>query len=162
MKSSNAWVPIAAMILTAALAGPAAAQTQVPFSGTLQGTDTDGPMPTPTSIQVTTNGTGISTLLGQFTFVQDTTVNFVNSTDAGSARWWAANGDSIDTTLSGSGEPTTAPGVIRITEVHVITGGTGRFAAAQGSFTVDRLASVVTFQTSGSFHGTVTAPGPAR
>ena len=38
---SNVYLPMAAMILTAALAVPAAAQQQVPFKGTMQGNDTD-------------------------------------------------------------------------------------------------------------------------
>ena len=38
---SNIYVPMAAMILTAALAVPAAAKDQVPFKGTMQGPDTD-------------------------------------------------------------------------------------------------------------------------
>jgi hypothetical protein len=65
-------------------------------------------------------------------------------------------------TITGSGEPTDTPDVIRITEINTITGGTGRFAGAQGSFTMERLASVVTFFTSGSFHGTITSPGAAH
>ena len=44
---SNVYLPMAAMILTAALAVPAAAQQQVPFKGTLQGNDTTSPSPTP-------------------------------------------------------------------------------------------------------------------
>lgn len=89
-------------------------------------------------------------------------VNIVASTTTGSAHWVAANGDSIDVTIVGSGEPTDTPGVIRITEIDTITGGTGRFEGAQGSFTVERLASAVTFLTSGSFHGTMTSPGAAH
>ena len=38
---SNIYLPMAAMILTAALAIPAAAQKQVPFNGAMQGHDTD-------------------------------------------------------------------------------------------------------------------------
>ncbi len=36
---SKIYLPMAAMILTAALAIPAAAQTPVPFKGTFQGSD---------------------------------------------------------------------------------------------------------------------------
>ena len=135
------YVPMAAMILTAALAIPAAAQQSVPFKGTLQGHDTDSgfnPGP-PATVTVTTSGTGIGTLLGEFSFTQQTTVNLAAGTDTESAHWVAANGDTIDTTITGSGEPADTPGVIRITEIHTISGGTGRFAGAQGSFTVERL-----------------------
>lgn len=148
-----------ALLLSATVVAPLAAQTQVPLKGTLQGNDTDEGMPSPTTLLVGTTGTGIATLLGQFSFTQENLVDLVNFTDGGSARFVAANGDVIDTTFTGAGEPTDSPDLVRITEVHVITGGTGRFARLEGSFTVERLASVTTFLTSGSFHGTSTAPG---
>lgn len=134
------------------------APKQVPFKGTLQGTDTDS-NPTPTSIVVTTDGTGNGTHLGEFSFVERVTVFFATGTSVGSCHWVAANGDSIDTTIAGSGHLTGTPGEISITDVHTITGGTGRFSGAQGSFTVERLASAVTFLTSGSFDGSITTPG---
>ena len=160
----NIYLPMAALFLTAMLAIPAAAQQQVPFKGTMQGHDTDTACSPPQAacVVVTTSGTGIGTHLGDFTFTQQITGNIVTFTDIGSAHWVAANGDSIDTTLTGSVELTATPGVFSFTEVHTITGGTGRFAGAQGSFTVERLASAVTFLTSGSFHGTITSPGAAH
>jgi len=161
---TNICLPIAAMILTVALAIPAAAGDLVPFKGTMQGHDTDTPCSPPQSqcVVVTTTGTGIGTHLGDFSFTQVAKVNRAARTSAGSAHWIAANGDSIDTTFTGSAELTATPGVISITEIHTITGGTGRFSGAQGSFTVERLASGVTFLTSGSFHGTITSPGAAH
>jgi hypothetical protein len=135
----------------------AAAQHDVSFKGTMQGTDTDSD-PTPTSIVVTTDGTGTATHLGQFSFTQRVTVSFTTSTSAGASHWVAANRDSLDTTIAGSGQPTGTPGEIRITEIHTITGGTGRFAGAHGLFTVKRVASAITFATSGSFEGTITSP----
>ena len=156
----NIYLAMAAMILTAALAVPAAAQHQVPFKGAMQGHDTDTGF-TSTTVTVLTMGTGIGTHLGQFSFIQTVTVDITNGHDTGSAQWFAANGDSISTTITGSGE-VIEPGLFSITEVHTITGGTGRFATAQGSFTVKRLASGVTFLTSGSYEGTITPPGVAH
>jgi len=161
MKASISLV-VAAMLLTAVLAVPAAAQKQVPFKGTMQGHDVDSPGPSEGTIVVTTTGTGIGTHLGDFSFTQVVTVTLAEFTDTGSAHWVAANGDNIDTTLAGSAELTATPGILLITEVHTVTGGTGRFASAQGSFVVERLASAVTFLTSGSFHGTITSPGGAK
>jgi hypothetical protein len=157
---SNIYLPMAAMILTAALASPAAAQQQVPFSGTFQGNDTVTP---PTTIATT--GTGMGTHLGQFSFTQENTVNFANLTETGSAQWIAANGDSIYTTVVGSAVP--GPVVFKVTDIHTITGGTGRFAGAQGSFTVERTHNVVpsgdgTHFVAGSFLGTITPPGAAH
>jgi hypothetical protein len=89
-------------------------------------------------------------------------VNLANGTAIGTARLIAANGDSVYTTIVGSGEETATPGVDSITEINTITGGTGRFAGAQGSFIVESLVNLVTALTSGSFHGTITSPGAAH
>ena len=166
---SNIYLPMAAMILTAALALPAAAQNLVPFKGALQGTDRDGALNFPI-LQVFTNGAGTGTLLGEFSYSQENAVNVTNGTGAGSIHWIAANGDTIETTFTGVGGPTDAPPLcpglgdtfFRITEMHTITGGTGRFAGARGSFMVERQASPVTFKTCGSFQGTITSPGAAH
>jgi hypothetical protein len=152
----------ATMILLLSLALPAAAQKQVPFKGAIQAHDTDKAFPSPTSVVVDTDGTGIGTLLGQFSFHQETTVDFLTGTDSGSGHWTAANGDSLDTTVVGSGEPTDIPDVVKITELNTITGGTGRFAGAQGTFVVERLANVATFVTSGAYHGTIASPGASH
>lgn len=159
---SNIYLPMAAMILTAALAVPAAAQNQVPFKGTLQGNDTVSPGPSPTTALLRTTATGTGTLLGQFSFTQELTLNGANLTDTGSAQWIAANGDSIYTTVVGSAIPGDV--VFTITEIHNITGGTGRFSGVQGSFTVHRTHVVATSDdgthvTSGWFEGTITSPG---
>ena len=162
------YLPMA--ILTAALAIPAAAQTQVPFKGTFQGNDTVIP---PT---ITQSITGIGTLVGQFSATAFLTTTMSGGT--GSARWIAANGDSIDTTVVGSPVPVSMspcqvvgaePGdsYAKVTEIHTITGGMGRFAGAQGSFTVtlyhDKVSrSDGTHGTCGSYSGTITPPGAAH
>jgi len=163
MKASLSLV-MAAMLLTAALAVPAAAQKQVPFKGSLQGQETDTPQggPPPTTLAVEGSTTGTATHVGQFSFTYQLTVILAKGTATGSAHLIAANGDSIDTTITGSIDLMTTPGFASITEINTITDGTGRFAGAQGSFTVDRLLNLATGFTSGSFHGTITSPGAAR
>jgi hypothetical protein len=158
------YLPMAAMLLTAALAVPAAAQNQVPFKGSLQGHEIDTPQggPPPTTLSVEGSVTGIATHVGQFSFTYQLTVNLANGTATGSGHLIAANGDSIYTTIAGSSEMTATPGVASITEINTITGGTGRFAGAQGSFTVERLVNLATGLTTGSFHGTITSPGAAH
>ena len=175
---SKICLPVTAMILTAALALPAAAQSLVPFKGAIQGNDTDGVLNFPV-LPVTTTGTGTGTLLGEFSFTQQSAINVVTLTATGSTHWIAvplltlgqrANGDSIDTTFTALGGPTDAPPVcpavgevfFRVTEIHTIISGTGRFAGAQGSFRVERQASPVTLKTCGSFQGTITSPGTAH
>jgi hypothetical protein len=149
-------VAIAAMILTASLAVPAAAQPQVPFKGTFQGSDTVTPPAT-----IATAATGTATHLGQFSFSHVVTL----TTLTGSGYWVAANGDSFDSTSVVSAVP--GPVVFTVTEIHTITGGTGRFSGAQGSFTVHRthvraLSDDGTHVTFGWFEGTITSPGAAR
>lgn len=167
---SRIYLPMAAMILTAALALPAAAQTQVPFKGAFSGNDTFTP---PTHTQ---SITGIGTLVGQFS--STTVLTLTASGGAGSAHWIAANGDSIDTTVVGSPEhvpmsPCQVVGAqpedsyVKVTEIHTITGGTGRFAGVQGSFTLTLYHDVVprsdgTHGTCGSYSGTITPPGAAH
>ena len=99
---------------------------------------------------------------GQFSFTQVLTVNLANLTATGSARWIAANGDHIDTTVVSSAELSDVPDLLKVTEINTITGGTGRFTGAQGSFTVECLHNMVTSATFGSFHGTITSPDAAR
>ena len=148
-------IPMATMILAAALAIPASAQQQVPFKGTFQGKDAVNPS------TITTSGTGIGTHMGVFSLTQDTSL----ITFTGPAHWVTVNGDSIDSTFVSSADFSTASlGYITVTEIHTITGGTGRFAGAQGNFVLERthilaLSDDGTHVTFGSFHGTITPPG---
>ncbi|MEO8075347.1 MAG: hypothetical protein ABI818_03395 [Acidobacteriota bacterium] len=80
----------------------------------------------------------------------------------GSSQFIAANGDRLYATIQGQGEPTDTPNLNRIVEINTIAGGTGRFAGAKGTFTVERLVDLGTGLTGGSFHGTITAPGPGH
>jgi hypothetical protein len=149
-----------ALVLLAMTVTAAAAQKQVPFKGSMQGQEIDTPEggPPPTTLSADGSATGMATLVGQFSFSYQLTVNLANGTATGSGHLIAANGDSVDTTIAGSSE-TTTPGVVSITEIDTITGGTGRFSGAQGSFTVERLVNLETGFTSGSFHGAITSPG---
>jgi len=103
------------------------------------------------------SGTGIATHLGRFTVTWEATVNLVDGSGIGSFHFIAANGGSIFTEDLGQAESTGTPGVIRIVEINTITGGTGRFASARGSFTLERLLDPTGF-TSGSFMGTIVIP----
>ena len=158
MTRSTMYVAMAAIFLAVALATPAAAQQQVPFKGTFQGNDAVNP---PT---ITTSGTGVATHMGQLSLTNITSLITLN----GTGHWVAANEDSIDTTFVSSPDfSTESLGYITVTETHTITGGTGRFAGAQGSFILERTHITApsadgTHVTFGSFHGTITSPGAAQ
>jgi hypothetical protein len=172
---SAIYLPIAGLILTAALAKPAAAQNSCAdlapgcFTGAFQGEEAHDVVHPPTSVLIHTAATGTGTHLGQFTLIREITGNLTNFTATGSAQWIAANRDSLYTTVVGYAELSDVNGgSLKVTETHTITGGTGRFARAQGIFTVELFhklepsrveGGVETHDIFGSFQGTVTLPG---
>ena len=130
---------------------------EVPFKGRLEGTATITPG-TPPFLSVLIEGTGNATQLGRFTVEIPHLVNTTNRTSTGTYEFTAANGDTL--TAGFTGQATlTAPGILSVVETATITGGTGRFAGATGSFTVERLFNQVTGLTTGSFEGTIPSPG---
>lgn len=143
---------------------PCSGTKLVPFKGSIQGHEVDTPQggPPPTTLLVAGSATGIATHVGEFSFSYELTVNLETGSVIGSAHLIAANGDSINTTIAGSSDTTATPEIVTVTEINTITGGTGRFAGAQGSFTVERLVSLATGFSSGSLHGMITSPGAAH
>ncbi len=150
---------VAALLLLTALtriafATPAAAEIQLPLKGSLQAVENDV-VDWPT-IYVHESGSGNATLLGKFTVQYDGVVhNDAAGVGTGTltAHLVAANGDGLFAAVSGVGRPTATPGINQIVEVYTITGGTGRFAEASGSFTLERLINLATGVTSGTFEG---------
>jgi len=135
-----------------------AANKGVPFKGTLEGVD----VITPIDAQFLSSlmrGTGDAAHLGRFTVVRTATVNLLTNTDIGSLAFTAANGDILTADYTGQASPTATPGVLSIVETAFISGGTGRFAGATGSFIVTRSFDLATNLTAGSFEGTIS---PAR
>jgi hypothetical protein len=154
--SSAASIALAVMVVLG-LAGPAAAQEPVPFKGGLEGVVTITPL-NPPYVSVLVKATGNSTLLGRFALVIPHTVNRTNRTAMGTYQFVAANGDTLTASFSGQATPTATAGVLSIVETATITGGTGRFAGATGSFTCVRLYNTVNGTTTGSFNGTISVP----
>jgi len=147
-----------AIVVVLGLTGPVAAQVQVPFYGRLVGVDIGTPQ-VPPLVSVRVTATGNATQLGAFKYTALLTVNTATRLGSGTFLFTAANGDTVFGTISGQAtfKP---PNVLAIAETAIITGGTGRFAGATGSFTVARLKNTVTNATTASFTGTVSAPGP--
>jgi hypothetical protein len=125
----------------------------VPFHGTIQGIEiAEVQFP---KLLVDGNGSGTATHLGHFIVAYDVVVELLTDTTFGSSVFAAANGDTLFTDIIGSGTPTENPDVHTVVEVRTITGGTGRFAGATGSFIRTFSLNLVTGVTSGSFDGTI-------
>jgi hypothetical protein len=162
MKSivkSNLGLPMTAVFLTAVLIAPAAALAgpvtthPVPFKGSVHAVETFDVQPP--SLFSEGVGTGEATHLGRYTVTYQVEVDLMSGAGVGSAHFIAANGDSLLAEFVGQGTPTADPNISSIEETYTITGGTGRFAGATGSFTMERLINLATGVTSGSFDGAI-------
>ena len=150
------YLQMTALLVTAALAGPAA-KNEAPFRGAIE-TVTTGCTLEGEFLRCVQTGTGNATHLGRFTLDWEIEINLTALTATGVYVFTAANGDELFTTFVASGFPTDDPNVLHIVEVHTITGGTGRFAEATGSFVHDALANEAPPTTSGSLEGTIVLP----
>ena len=131
-----------------------AAHPAVPFQGKLEGTYTLT-FPAPLTLAIGGEGTGNATQLGQFTFDYDEIVDLLTGVGTGTYEFTAANGDTLSADWTGLGFPTPDPNVILIVENATISGGTGRFSNAKGSFKVERSFNFTTNAGAGSFDGTI-------
>jgi hypothetical protein len=159
-RSFAAAVTLAALVLVG-LAGPAAAGEQVPFKGSLEGPVTHTTV-APHTDYVVVDATGTATRLGQFTLTVPHFVDTSTRTAAGTYQFTAANGDTLTADFTGVSVPTDVPGVIYIVETATITGGTGRFEGATGTFVAERLFDRVAGTTTGSFAGTISSVGASN
>jgi len=152
---------LAVLLALLPMASPAAAKTDgphLPFKGTLQAVENGifDPGP-PVTVSVTATGSGNATQLGRFTYSY-TVVIYLNPDNSGTGTLYydfvAANGDHLYSVGEGFGAPAEGiPATNHVVEQHTITGGTGRFEGATGTFTVDRLISNVTSITTGTIDG---------
>ena len=125
----------------------------LPLKGTLEGTVAVTPL-TPPRASVVITASGNATVLGSFTLQVPHIVNFATRTGDGTFTFTAANGDRLTATFAGVAD--TSQPIFSIVEHATITGGTGRFAGATGTFTAHRLFDPVAQTTTGTFEGTVT------
>lgn len=150
-------VPSSPMSPTTATSGSAQTQAQdgahLPFRGSLQAVETINPAPPVLHVNATGEGTG--THLGRFTATYQVTVTIATGSATGSFIFIAADADRLFATFTGQATLTAEPGVVTIRETATITGGTGRFAGATGSFTIERVLNRPTGVSSGSFDGTI-------
>ena len=147
-----------AILAVVGLAGPVPAGEPVPFKGSLEGDVTITPL-TPPFVHADVEATGNATHLGAFTLDVPHKVNRADRTAVGTYEFTAANGDMLFADFTGQATLTAIPGVLYIEETATITGGTGRFAGATGSFTAERWFDTIAGKTTGSFEGTISSPG---
>ena len=151
--SSAAGLALATLVVLG-LSGPVAAGEKVPFKGRFEGDVTITPL-VPPFVSVLVEATGKATHLGKFTLDIPHVVNRAKGTAVGTYEFTTANGDTLTADFTGKATPTAKPGVLAIVETATITGGTGRFAGATGSFTTKRLFDTAAGETAGSFEGTI-------
>ena len=72
----------------------------------------------------------------------------------GAATFTAANGDTLTATVAGQATRT-SPTTLSVVEVYTVTGGTGRFADATGSFTLHSTVDQPTGVSSGAYSGAI-------
>lgn len=142
------------------LARPVLAGEQVPFRGTLDAVVNVTPI-NPPVVSVRIAGAGNASHVGLYTFEFDAVVNQATRTQVGPGAMviTSANGDTITAEGSGGQATLVSPGVLSIVDPATITGGTGRFADATGSFVIRRTFFVAMGVTTGSFAGTISSPG---
>src|SRR5437773_1277994 len=150
MKTSSL---LAAMSLIAVLASSAVASEQVPFRGSLavvQSGQVIGGF-----LVVEGSGVGNATELGRFTAIFNEQVDLSTGIGTGTFTFLAANGDTLSSSFIGNATPTPDPNILLLEEVDTITGGTGRFAGATGTFTLERVLNLTSGVSTGSFNGTI-------
>lgn len=142
------------------------AQT-LPFKGTLEGRHVSRTPLSPPLVFDRFETEGHATQIGRFGLVIESTVDFGSRpvTGAGTYVFVAANGDRLVADQTGS-STLVRPGTVLITEHATIdpARSTGRFAGAEGMFSVERLADAATGVgglTTGTFQGVISLPAPS-
>ena len=122
--------------------------SELPFKGTYEGVETVGTVPSHHHL----DATGDATHLGRFTVTADWTL--APTGNFGTGTWRAANGDELFTRFRRSGVP--MPPIITFTETHTMTGGTGRFVNASGTFEVVQTRGLsMPYNNSATIDGTI-------
>ena len=113
---------------------------------------------TPPFVAINIEGSGNATKLGHFEVSIPHVTNRSNGTAVGTYEFTAANGDTLTADFTSQATPTGVPGVVSVAVTANMTGGTGRFAGATGSFVGERIADTVNDTVTESFDGTISTP----
>jgi hypothetical protein len=132
------------------------AEKQLLFKGSMQAVETH--VVTFPTFTLDATGSGNATQLGLFTMSFQGQVYIPTLAGTTSATLVAADGSSLYADGVGQGTATENPDLVSIVEIYTITGGTGRFAGASGSFTVERVIQRSTGVSSGTISGIIVLP----
>jgi hypothetical protein len=142
---------VAALTVSLAIAAVGAEAAETPFKGTANAVETGQGFPIRSA---TREGTGTATYLGNFTEHIVMQINLLTMHGTGFATFTAANGDILSASVDGQATRT-GPTEISTVENYTITGGTGRFADATGTFTLENVLEQTTGVSSGTFSGAI-------
>jgi hypothetical protein len=143
---------VAASAVSLASSAVSAVAAETPFKGTVTAVETSQ-LVFPIA-SVNREGTGIATYLGKYTEHVTLQVNVLTMSSTGAATFTAANGDTLSTSVVGQATRI-GPTVLSIVEDYTITGGTGRFAGATGTFTLESTVEQTTGVSTGTFSGAI-------
>lgn len=154
-------IPLARTAFAAPAAKPTATGTistvtRVPFKGSLQSTETYSN--SLTTLSVSASGSGNATQIGQFTIRYQSEVNLFDFSVIETTQFTGSNGDSLQAKGIGQATENRTPGMFNVVQIYTITGGTGRFAGASGTITLNRLMSLMTGATASTFEGYLLMP----
>ena len=158
------YLPMTALLISTAVAGPVSQEEGLPFSGVIEGTEDfhfvdDG---SGIDLNILGSGGGNASHLGPFTATWDGDITFDAPENPIKRTFVAANGDELYAEGPGAGTPPDPDQFV--VETMTITGGTGWFLGASGSFTVERTVlnvapPFVDLETTGSFSGFIILQG---
>ena len=132
------------------------AEHSVPFKGTWTGeTISADPFTTFPVVQIVAAGGGEFTHLGKSTMVSPHTTNIFTGLTEGDQIFTAANGDTLTAFCSGVPVFDPVSGVVQGTLACEVTGGTGRFADATGSYTFSLVGNAILLPDGGLGFATV-------
>ena len=143
---------VAAFAVSLASVAVSAVAAETPFKGTVNAVET-GQVVFPTRF-LDREGTGTATYLGKYTEHVVMQINIPTMSSTGAAPFTAANGDTLTASVVGQATRT-GPTVLSIVEVYTVTGGTGRFADATGTFTLKSTLEQTTGVSTGTFSGAI-------
>jgi hypothetical protein len=150
MKIRPLFIAVVAATAVSLASVVSAVAAETPFKGTAYAVETS------VNSSVTRDGTGTATQLGKYTSHATFQVNVLTGQATGVATFTAANGDTLSTSVVGQSTPNTIPPtMLSIVEMYTITGGTGRFAGASGSFTMEVTLDLSTHVSNGTFSGEI-------